>query len=288
MTAAPAGGDEAVLAWLRFLDEAGVDLTLADAPRPWHGAAAAPPPPNRVDPARPGPADAAAPPADGTATMAPVLPPPAARTPALPLGGGATADARKLAAAAAGIAELIETLRSFDGCGLARTAMNLCVGDGDPTSPLMLVGEAPGAEEDRQGRPFVGKSGQLLDRMLAAAGRPRARTWITNTVFWRPPGNRSPTAQELATCLPFVERQIELVRPRALLFVGGTAIRALMNLEEGVTKLRGRRFRYPLADGGEIPATVMFHPAYLLRRPQLKGLAWRDLLTATALVDDGA
>jgi DNA polymerase len=165
--------------------------------------------------------------------------------------------------------------------------MNLCVGDGDPSSPLMLVGEAPGAEEDRQGKPFVGKSGQLLDRMLAAAGRPRHRTWITNTVFWRPPGNRSPTAQELATCLPFVERQIELVRPRALLFVGGIAVRALLNLEEGVTKLRGRKFRYPLADGGEIPATVMFHPAYLLRRPQLKGLAWRDLLAATAMVDGG-
>ncbi|MFP4360452.1 MAG: uracil-DNA glycosylase family protein, partial [Alphaproteobacteria bacterium] len=226
-------------------------------------------------------------PASGAATVAPVLPRPAARAPALAVGAGPSADARKLAAEATTVAELIERLRGFDGCGLARTAMNLCVGDGDPTSELMLVGEAPGAEEDRQGKPFVGKSGQLLDRMLESAGRPRHRTWITNTVFWRPPGNRSPTAQELATCLPFVERQIELVRPRAVLFVGGIAVRALLNLEEGVTKLRGRRFRYPLADGGEIPATVMFHPAYLLRRPQLKGLAWRDLLAATAIADGG-
>jgi DNA polymerase len=216
-----------------------------------------------------------------------VLPRPGARTATLPIGVGPAADARQLAAEATSVEQLIELLRGFDGCGLARTAMNLCVGDGDPGSELMLVGEAPGAEEDRQGKPFVGNSGRLLDRMLEAAGRPRQRTWITNTVFWRPPGNRSPTAQELATCLPFVERQIELVRPRAVLFVGGIAVRALLNLEEGVTKLRGRKFRYPLADGGEIPATVMFHPAYLLRRPQLKGLAWRDLLAATAMAESG-
>ncbi len=287
MSPTPAAGEDAraaVVAWLRFVDQAGVDLALEAEPRPWWRAREP-----RAEAAAEGvPAsDAPTPPASGAATVAPVLPPPAARAPALPLGAGQAADARKLAAEATTVAQLIELLRGFDGCGLARTAMNLCVGDGDPSSELMLVGEAPGAEEDRQGKPFVGKSGQLLDRMLDAAGRPRHRTWITNTVFWRPPGNRSPTAQELATCLPFVERQIELVRPRAVLFVGGIAVRALLQLEEGVTKLRGRTFRYPLADGGEIPATVMFHPAYLLRRPQLKGLAWRDLLAATAMVDGG-
>ncbi len=183
------------------------------------------------------------------------------------------------------MAALLATLAAYDACPLARTAMNLCVGDGDPTSPLMLVGEAPGAEEDRQGRPFVGPSGRLLDQMLAAAGRPRAQTWITNTVFWRPPGNRSPTAQELAHCLPFVERQIELIRPRLLLFVGGTAVRALLDLKDGVTRLRGRRLRYPLPDGTTVPAMVMLHPAYLLRRPQAKALAWRDLLAAMAMLE---
>ena len=278
MSAAPGGDARAELAaWLRFLDQAGVDLATDGVPRPWRPAAAPP----AATTAQPPP-----PPASGDAAVAPVLPPPARRA-AAPATGSGPATARRLAAEAESVAELIEVLRDFDGCGLARTAMNLCVGDGDPNSALMLVGEAPGAEEDRQGKPFVGKSGQLLDRMLAASGRPRARTWITNTVFWRPPGNRSPTAQELATCLPFVERQIELVRPRAVLFVGGIAVRALLELDEGVTKLRGRRFRYPRADGGEIPATVMFHPAYLLRRPQLKGLAWRDLLAATAMAGDG-
>ncbi len=276
-TTPPPGPDDgrgAVAAWLRFMDAAGVDLALEAEPRPWW------------TPAPVVAGDAAAPPAGGE-TAAPVLPRPAVRGGGPPLQGGPVADARALAAQARSVAELIEILSGFDGCGLARTAMNLCVGDGDPASELMLVGEAPGAEEDRQGKPFVGKSGKLLDRMLVAAGRPRERTWITNTVFWRPPGNRSPTRQELATCLPFVERQIELVRPQAVLFVGGIAVRALLDLEEGVTKLRGRRFRYPLADGGEIPATVMFHPAYLLRRPQLKGLAWRDLLAATAMVEGG-
>jgi DNA polymerase len=284
VSAAPPAGDDvraAVVAWLRFCDAAGIDLALEAEPRAWWREVEVATPPAATDPT-----GSAAAPASGAATVAPVLPRPAARAPALPLGAGPPADARKLAAGAESVAQLVELMRGFDGCGLARTAMNLCVGDGDPSSPLMLVGEAPGAEEDRQGKPFVGKSGQLLDRMLAAAGRPRHRTWITNTVFWRPPGNRSPTAQELATCLPFVERQIELIRPRALLFVGGIAVRALLNLEEGVTKLRGRKFRYPLADGDDIPATVMFHPAYLLRRPQLKGLAWRDLLAATAMVDE--
>ena len=293
--APPAPSDDAraaVAAWLRFADQAGIDLSLEATPRPWWGAAplavdAAPAGEGASAPAGEGAGRAAPTPASGAATVAPVLPEPQARAPASALASGPAADARKLAATAASVDELIELLRGFDGCGLARTAMNLCVGDGDPTSELMLVGEAPGAEEDRQGKPFVGKSGQLLDRMLEAAGRPRRRTWITNTVFWRPPGNRSPTAQELATCLPFVERQIELVRPRAVLFVGGIAVRALLDLEEGVTKLRGRKFRYPLADGGAIPATVMFHPAYLLRRPQLKGLAWRDLLAATAMVEGG-
>ncbi len=275
-----AATDPGLVAWLRFLDDCGVDLDIADAPRPWTRPApahAAPPiPPSDPRPAVP---------------LATEPAPAAARLPltgagAAPGTGGAAADARRLAAQARNLDELMAILAAFDACPLQRTAMNLCVGDGDPASGFMLVGEAPGAEEDRQGKPFVGPSGQLLDRMLAAAGRPRARCWITNCVFWRPPGNRTPTSQELAMCLPFVERQIELLRPKAVLFVGGIAVRALLDLSEGVTRLRGRKLRYPLADGTTLPATVMFHPAYLLRRPHLKGLAWRDLLMATAMAEE--
>ncbi len=252
--------DAGLHAWLQWLDAAGVDQLVDDAPRSWAERA---PPFVAGDAAPPQPIVAGA---DGD---------------------DAVASARSLAAAAVDVGGLIETLSGFTLCPLARTATNLCVADGDPTSPFMLIGEAPGREEDRQGKPFVGPSGRLLDRMLAAAGRPRSTTWITNTVFWRPPGNREPAAQELAMCLPFLERQIELIRPKVLLFVGGIAARALLDQKDGITKLRGRSFVYRLADGTEIPARVMFHPAYLLRRPQLKGLAWRDLLGAVALLDDG-
>ncbi len=143
----------------------------------------------------------------------------------------------------------------------------------------MLIGEAPGAEEDRQGKPFVGPSGQLLDRMLAAIGLDRSSVWITNIVFWRPPGNRAPTAGEIAVCQPFLERQIELLRPRHILFLGGSAARGLLDVTEGVTKLRGRPYSSTgRPEGQPIPAAITFHPAYLLRQPLQKRLVWRDLL----------
>jgi DNA polymerase len=162
----------------------------------------------------------------------------------------------------------------------------LCFADGSPAAEVMLIGEAPGAEEDRQGTPFVGPSGQLLDRMLAAIGLDRASVYITNVIYWRPPGNRSPTPAEIAACQPFLERQIELIRPKVIVFVGGIAARGLLGVKEGVTKLRGRRLLYPLADGTSVPALVMFHPAYLLRTPAQKRLAWRDLLTLKRLLDE--
>ena len=149
----------------------------------------------------------------------------------------------------------------------------------------MLIGEAPGAEEDRRGKPFVGPSGQLLDRMLATIGLDRSTVYITNVIYWRPPGNRSPTPAEIAACQPFLERQIELIRPRLIVFVGGIAARGLLGVKEGVTKLRGRRLIYSPADGTSIPALVMFHPAYLLRQPAHKRLAWRDLLAIQRLLD---
>jgi DNA polymerase len=187
-------------------------------------------------------------------------------------------SAREFAAACTSLAELEAALAAFDGCGLKETALNLCFADGSPEARLMLIGEAPGAEEDRQGKPFVGASGQLLDRMLATIGLDRSSVYITNVIYWRPPGNRSPTQAEIAACQPFLERQIELLEPDLVVFVGGIAARALLGVNEGVTKLRGRRFTYVTQGGRSIPAMVMFHPAYLLRTPGQKRLAWRDLL----------
>jgi uracil-DNA glycosylase len=193
--------------------------------------------------------------------------------------GEGVSAARELARRCASLDELEAALGDFKGCALAETATRLCFADGSRTARVMLVGEAPGAEEDRQGRPFVGPSGRLLDRMLAAIGLGRQDVYITNLIYWRPPGNRSPTSAELALCVPFLERQIELLRPAILVSVGGVAARVLLDLKDGVSKLRGRQFRYQPADGGQaIPTLVMLHPAYLLRQPLHKRLAWRDML----------
>ena len=197
--------------------------------------------------------------------------------------------ARAIAAGCRTLAELEAALERFDGCPLKETATRLCFADGNPDPRLMLIGEAPGAEEDRQGKPFVGASGQLLDRMLATIGLDRRTVWITNIIFWRPPGNRTPTTAEVAVCQPFLERQIALIRPQRLLFLGGSAAHALLEVSEGVTKLRGRTYLYRPADGtAPIPAMVTFHPAYLLRQPLQKRLVWRDLLTLKQQLEQSA
>lgn len=201
------------------------------------------------------------------------------------MGGQAVAHAREQAAACKSLAELQAALAAFDGCPLKDTAINLCFADGNPAAQIMLIGEAPGAEEDRQGKPFVGPSGQLLDKMLATVGLDRTSVYITNVIYWRPPGNRTPTPAEIAACQPFLERQIELLQPKLIVFVGGIAARALLGVKEGVTKLRGRRFTYTTGEGAKIPALVMFHPAYLLRQAMQKRLAWRDLLTIRDQLD---
>lgn len=209
----------------------------------------------------------------------------ATSSPTLDLGG--TADsARALAASCNSLKELEEALRGFDGCPLKETAINLCFADGNPAATTMLIGEAPGAQEDRQGKPFVGPSGQLLDRMLGTIGLDRTKVYITNVIYWRPPGNRSPTAAEIAICQPFLERQIDLIRPKLLVFVGGIAARALLGMTQGVTKLRGRPFTYSTRQDGDIPAIVMFHPAYLLRQPAQKRFSWRDLLAIHKFINE--
>lgn len=207
--------------------------------------------------------------------------PAAAAVPA-PQPGGAVARAEAAAAAAGTLAELRAALARFDSCALRDTATNLVFADGDPSAPVMLVGEGPGAEEDRAGLPFVGPSGRLLDRMLESIGFARARgeVYITNVLPWRPPGNRSPTDAEIAVCLPFLIRHIVLARPRLLVLAGGVPARSLLGAREGITRLRGRWHELALAGlDAPIPTLPTLHPAYLLRNPGAKRDAWADLLS---------
>jgi DNA polymerase len=203
-----------------------------------------------------------------------------------PLDQTAIENARDAARSAASLDDLRAALSRFDGISLRKTATNLVFADGNPEAQVMLVGEAPGADEDRQGKPFVGVSGQLLDRMMAAIGLDRTTFYITNVCFWRPPGNRKPTEAELAAQQPFVLRHIELVKPRLLVLVGGSSAQILLGTNEGITRLRGRWFDYSSDGLGQsIPALPLFHPAYLLRQPELKREAWRDLLKLKARLE---
>jgi uracil-DNA glycosylase family 4 len=200
----------------------------------------------------------------------------------------AAQSARLLAFGAETIEALAELVAGFDGCPLKRTATNTVFMDGNPAARIMIVGEAPGAEEDRTGRPFVGRAGQLLDRMLAAIGLDRTGVQITNVIYWRPPGNRKPTAAETAACLPFVLRHIALARPRVLVLAGGTAASTLLPVTDGITRLRGRWFELAVPGlDSSVPTLPMFHPAFLLRSPERKREAWRDLLALKARLDEG-
>lgn len=188
--------------------------------------------------------------------------------------------ARQLASSATTLEQLREQLASFDGCNLKFTAKNLVFADGNPHAPIMFVGEAPGREEDLEGVPFIGRSGQLLDRMLAAIGLDRTGVYIANTIPWRPPGNRTPTPLETEICRPFFERQIELAAPRLLVALGGPAAKALTHAPEGILRLRGNWKTHRTAAGIDIPVMPTLHPAYLLRNSAQKRFAWRDFIAA--------
>ncbi|SFU65149.1 DNA polymerase [Methylobacterium sp. 174MFSha1.1] len=200
--------------------------------------------------------------------------------------GEAAGDARELAATAASLEELEGLLARFESCALRFTAKNLVFADGNPQARVMFVGEAPGADEDRIGKPFMGRSGQLLDRMMAAIGLDRTNAYVGNVVPWRPPGNRNPTPQELATCKPFIERQIALADPDILVCLGGVATQALAGTKDGILKSRGRWFPYR-TEKREIRLLATLHPAYLLRQPLQKRLAWRDFRALRAALDEG-
>lgn len=186
------------------------------------------------------------------------------------------------------IDDLRATLLAFDGCALKQTAMNLVFADGNPKASIMFIGEAPGEDEDRQGKPFVGVSGQLLDKMLAGIDLDRSKVYISNVIFWRPPGNRSPTDMEVAACLPFVEKHIALVKPQFLVLLGGVAAKTILRTKEGITRMRGRWLDYRIAGGSSedvIPCLPTYHPAYLLRQPAAKRQAWNDLLTLSKRIN---
>ena len=218
------------------------------------------------------------------APSAPAAERPTPARPAAPAG----AEAAALAAAAGDLAALRAAIADFTGSPLRETATNLVFADGVPGAPVMVIGEAPGAEEDRQGKPFVGASGQLLDRMFASIGLSRAESlYITNILPFRPPGNRTPTDAEIALFLPFVLRHVALAGPRFLVLAGGVAAKGMLQARDGITRLRGRWHQVSILDGQVLPALPTLHPAYLLRNPIAKREAWADLLMLRRAMENG-
>lgn len=199
----------------------------------------------------------------------------------------AFADARTLAAAANSIEELRAALEHFAGCNLRHSARKTVFADGNPQAQVMIIGEAPGRDEDMQGLPFVGRAGQLLDRMLAAIGLDRSNAYITNVIPWRPPGNRTPTAHEIELCRPFVERHIELAAPTQLLLLGNVSAKTLLNTERGILSIRGTFHEYRRGEFSR-PAMPSLHPAYLLRAPAQKRHAWIDLQTFASRLEQAS
>ncbi|SIQ72973.1 MULTISPECIES: uracil-DNA glycosylase [Acidiphilium] len=240
------------LAWLALQAEWGAVDGLADAPQDHTQ------PPPRAEPTRPIPLR------------------PTTHSPPRPAAAPTTAAP----APAMSLAGLRAALEAFDDCALKRTATQLVFADGSETARIMLIGEAPGGEEDRAGRPFVGPAGQLLDRMLASIGLDRTQVRIVNVVPWRPPGNRNPSEAEIAQCLPFLHQHIALIRPQRLLLLGAVAVRALIGGKEGISRVRGS-WKSVTIPGLDQPVRALptYHPAFLLRQPSAKRLAWTDLLT---------
>lgn len=265
-------------AFLAWYVEMGVNCAVSDAPTDWRQSGdgktsrqtAVAATGNRVS------NQAAASPAPNAAASQPPQRLAAARAP-----DQAESLARELAKSAQSLDELEALLHKFDGCALSATAKNLCFFRGSATAPLAIIGEAPGRDEDLAGKPFVGRAGQLLDKMLAGIGLGESDVHITNTVYWRPPGNRAPTPLETQICRPFLIRQMELLRPKIVLVLGGVAAKTILDVSDGIMRLRGR-WRTWQAGDHEAPVMASLHPAYLLRTPAAKRLAWRDLLEVKA------
>lgn len=250
---------------LAFYLEAGVDCALADDPidrlaEPDSATIAAP---RETTPQR-------------LVREMPAAAPAVSRSEIAPAPEAAIASAREAARTAPSLEALRALLENFDGCALKHTATRLVFCDGNPKARIMFVGEAPGRDEDIEGLPFVGRSGKLLDRMIAAIGLDRSKAYIANVIPWRPPGNRTPTPQETQICLPFIQRQIELVNPDVLVTLGNPSTQTLLSTREGIMKTRGKWFDYDTGTRS-IRAIATFHPAYLLRSPSYKRMSWQDL-----------
>lgn len=259
--------DAELVAALEWYRAAGVDLGVGEEPVDRFAQSVATP---RARPAPPAPAAViAATPVKGAE------PPPA------PIAVSLNADpseTRALAAGAQTLDELRAVMDAYDGCLLKKRATQLCFADGNPEAEIMLVGEGPGEQEDLSGKPFVGRAGQLLDRMLAAIGLDRTKVFIANMVPWRPPGNRNPTPEELALCAPFLHRQVELVAPKLLVTLGNVPTQALFGTSQGITRMRGQWQELTIGHH-KVPTLAMLHPAYLLRSPASKAMAWQDMLS---------
>ena len=272
-------GDDIALELLRWYRAMGVDEAVADTPQDWshyNGVEAEPVPQPRAPP----------PPLPPPARAADLPPQPITRAAPNPPADPSAMAARDVARTAPDLGALEAALATFDGCPLKKTAKNLCFARGNPNARLMLIGEAPGRDEDLEGAPFVGRAGQLLDKMLAAIGLGRDEAYITNVVYWRPPGNRTPTPQEVQACQPFLQRQIELVAPEILVLLGGAAAKQVLGTDQGIMKLRGK-WKDLEAGGRAIRTLATLHPAFLLRNPAAKRMAWRDLLTVKTALAGG-
>jgi DNA polymerase len=264
---------------LAFYLEAGVDSVVGETPVDWLAAAQLGSATPEAEPARP----SLRPAAEARPVPPPMLAAPAAAAPASP--DVAVMAAREAARSAASLDELRAILTTFEGCALRTTAKQLVFADGNPQARVMFVGEAPGREEDLEGLPFVGRSGKLLDLMMAAINLNRTTAYIANIIPWRPPGNRTPTPQESQICLPFTLRQIELANPDILVCLGGPSAQTLLNVKEGIKRTRGKWFTFHTGTR-EIRAIATFHPAYLLRSPIEKRFAWRDFLAVKRALEE--
>ncbi len=265
-------------AYLEWHRQMGVDLDVGDTPQSWFALAEAA-----------ASRKAAAPAPDRPPQERPAVKRPATNRPRPQVAAPdkAVIDAREKAGGAANLEALHEILGDFDGCGLKATAKKLCFYRGAPDARLMIIGEAPGRDEDLSGTPFVGRAGQLLDKMLAAIELDDTQVHITNIVYWRPPGNRNPTPQEALVCRPFLDRQIELVAPDVIMILGRPAVNNLLANTESIMRQRGKWKTLAVA-GREIPAMPTLHPAYLLRTPLAKKMAWHDLQAARDKLKDSA
>ncbi len=272
-----------ILDWYQAM---GVDMALDEAPADWLGRGDCAPGTDFAFPVETQPSTASAPQArassahGGATGMQAPQPRPVRQFNRSPAPANTTdLDAR--VRQSRNLQELEAMLGRFEGCGLKATAKNLCFYRGAEHAPLMVIGEAPGREEDLEGKPFVGRAGMLLDKMLAAIGISEKDANITNIVYWRPPGNRTPTPQEALACRPFLERQVELVAPEVLLILGGAAAKQLFDVTDGIMRLRGKWRQLQIGEH-HVRAIATLHPAYLLRTPAAKGMAWRDMLAVKA------